>query len=383
MKAWKYCLWIGGPTLLIVGIFLFVSRNIAYTDDAYVQGNQVILTPLKEGFIQGIFSDDTYLVKAGQPLITLDETDAKIALDRAKEELSLTVREVSQAFYTVFALHTDIQGKKAEFIQAAQDYEHRLQVFEAGAVSVEDFEHAVASLKNSFYLLATTEFLFQQALAFIENTSIENHPKTRAAIDLARQAWVDLHRCTIYAPVEGLVAQRTAQVGMWVSPGTPLLSIIPLDQIWINANFKETQMRRMRIGQQVSLHADLYGDSVLYRGIITGLPGGAGNAFSILPPQNLSGNWIKIVQRLPVRVEINKEQLIDHPLRIGLSMTVTVDLQKNGPLIPISNAGAPSYTTPIYIEEEQGDLAWITEIVQSNCDPKLHNHLKQPLLWKQ
>lgn len=190
---------------------------------------------------------------------------------------------------------------------------------------------------------------------------------------------VDLYRCNIYSPVQGLVAQRSIQVGMWVPSGQPLMAIIPLDQIWVNANFKETQMKRMRIGQPVQITSDLYGYETKFHGRIAGLPGGAGNAFSILPPQNLSGNWIKIVQRLPVRVELEESELRAHPLRIGLSMEAIVDLKAPGALVPASPKGSPSYVTDIFKKEEEGDLGWIDQIIETNMDPSLQEYAKNVL----
>jgi len=166
---------------------------------------------------------------------------------------------------------------------------------------------------------------------------------------------------------------------MWVNPADPLLSVIPLDQIWVNANFKETQLKNIRIGQNVKITSDLYGGDIVFHGKVAGLPGGAGNAFSLLPPQNLSGNWIKIVQRLPVRVELNPDELKKHPLRIGLSMEATVDLSdKNGPLVPTSTKGSPLYQTPIFEEEEKGDVEMIERIISENLDPHLSSYADAP-----
>lgn len=363
-------------------VWVTYFRNIAYTDDAYVQGNQVMLTPLVPGFVTGIFTDDSFLVTKGQLLVELDSTNAKIALDQSKENLAFKVREVCGYFHDVFALQASIGSKKAEFIKAAQDYEHRLFVINAGGVSVEDFEHADAALRSSFFLLQMTEIQLEKALALVRNTSILEHPDVLKAADHVRQSWVDLYRCKIVAPVEGLVAQRNIQVGMWVPQGQPLLAIIPLDQIWVNANYKETQMKRMRIGQSVTLHSDLYGKDVPFHGKIVGLPGGAGNAFSILPPQNLSGNWIKIVQRLPVRVKLDPEELISHPLRIGLSMESRVHLEDKGILVPTSSKGSPHYTTHIFGNEELGDFRWIDEIIAQNADPTLSDFMTNPLRWE-
>ena len=368
---------------ITVGALLYwfiVWRYKEYTNDAYVEGNQVYITPLHSGFLKAIHTDDTFLVKQGQLIVELDETDAKIGLDSAKEQLASVVRQVCQMFHTVFAYRAEIEMKKAEFIRAAQDFEHRQNVIDAGGVSLEDFEHAIAALRSNFFSLQMTEILYDKALAGVQNTCITNHPLVLAAADKVRDAWVKLYRCKIYSPVEGLAAQRTIQVGMWIESGTPLMSVIPLDQIWVNANYKETQMKRMRIGQKVEITADLYGDDVVFDGTIVGLPGGAGNAFSLLPPQNLSGNWIKIVQRLPVRVALQPEQLKKHPLRIGLSTEATTHTKDiEGNMVPLTTAGSPTYQTQIFEQEETGDKELIAHIIADNADMTLEQYLQMPL----
>ncbi len=380
-------------TLLYWGIVVFLGvvgfvywlvfwKYRAYTDDAYVEGNQVMLTPLRPGFVTSILTDDTYLVEKGQLLVELDETDAKIAFEKAQEDLANAVREICQNFHEVFALQAEVKAKKAEFVKTAQDYEHRMWVIREGGVSVEDLEHAEAALKSSFFQLQMAEILWEKAYALVQGTTLISHPKILVAVSQVRQAWVELYRCKIYSPVKGIVAQRSIQVGMWVPSGHPLMAIIPLDQIWVNANYKETQMRHMKIGQPVKITSDLYGDSVVFHGKIAGLPGGAGNAFSILPPQNLSGNWIKIVQRLPVRVELLQEELERHPLRLGLSMEAVVDLNQPGPLVPKSPEGSPAYLTDIFTKEEFGDLSWIDEIIKTNLDPALQEFSFSPFYWK-
>jgi membrane fusion protein (multidrug efflux system) len=369
-----------GIALIALFIWMGWIRYIAYTDDAYVEGNQVYVTPLKHGFITAIHTDDTFLVKKGDLLIEMDESDATIALSRAKENLAQTVRNVCQLFHQVFAYQAEIEVRKAEFIKCSQDYEHRIHVIDAGGVSLEDLEHATAALRASYYNEQMTKVRYMQSLSVVQGTSITSHPLVLAAADELRDAWLQHYRCKIYAPVDGLVAQRKIQVGMWVKAGDPLMSVIPLDQIWVNANFKETQMRHMRIGQRVKVTSDLYGDGVVFHGTIVGLPGAAGNAFSLLPPQNLSGNWIKIVQRLPVRVVLDHREMQRYPLRIGLSMEATVDLHdQEGNLIPTSSAGSPHYETGIFTIEERGDEQFIEEIIAQNMDLTLSPYFTEPL----
>lgn len=383
-KRKKLAWWYGSCCAAILAIVFFywllILRFREYTDDAYVEGNQVVITPLHPGFITAIHTDDTFLVTKGQLLVELDKTDASIALNRAQEELAQTVRQVCQLFHETFAYQAEIEVRKAELIRASQDYEHRVNVIDAGGVSLENYEHAVASLRTHFFALMQTEILYEKSLSLVQGTSITHHPLVLAAIDRLRDAWVQLYRCQIFSPVEGLASQRKIQVGMWVDAGQPLLSVIPLDQIWVNANYKETQMGRMRIGQRVEITSDLYGKDVIFHGKIVGLPGAAGNAFSLLPPQNLSGNWIKIVQRLPVRVALDPEELKNHPLRLGLSMEATVDLHdQQGRLVPVTTDGSPTYDTPIYLKEEAGDRALIDAIIEDNLDPSLQAFAENPL----
>lgn len=366
--------WLGCFLLAIFGFFywLIVWKDIAWTNDAYVEGNQVYLTPLHSGFVTAIHTDDTFLVKQNQILVELDKTDALIALNLTKEELAQTVRNVCGMFHEVFAFRSQIEMIKAKFIKDAQDFEHRLRVLSAQAVSLEDYEHAVASLRESYYLLQNTEERYEKALSLVQHTSLLSHPLIQAAADRYRDAWVYLRRCNLYAPTEGIAAQRSIQVGMWVKEGDPLMSVIPMNQMWINANFKETQMKRMRIGQKAKITVDLYGKSTVFHGKIVGLPAVAGNVTGLLPPQNLSGNWIKIVQRLPVRIELDPEELSDHPLRLGLSSEVTVDLSKErGALVPKSSKGSPTYSTTTYLDEEMGDQTTINAIIAANLDPNL------------
>jgi membrane fusion protein (multidrug efflux system) len=373
-----------GICFLIVCVFLlvwiFYWRFFKYTDDAYVQGNQVYITPLHPGFVTSIRTDDSFLVKKGQLVVTLDQTDAKIALEKARETLAQIVRQVCEIFHQVFVYRAEIDLKKAELIRDAQDFLHRYKVFRVQGVSIEDYEHAVAALRAQYASLEMTGALYHKTLAAVQNTSLKNHPLVVAASDQVRDAWVRLYRCNIYSPVEGLAAQRTIQVGMWVPAGQPLLSVIPLDQIWVNANYKETQLKGMRLGQKVDITADLWGLEHVFHGKIVGLPGGAGNAFSLLPPQNLSGNWIKIVQRLPVRVALDPEEILKHPLRVGLTCRAVVDVSdQSGKIVPDTTIGSPHYETSIFEIEETGDREFIDSIIVANLDPLLSEYANSRL----
>lgn len=374
---WGSCVLLG---LIFLLVWVFYLRHIEFTNDAYVHGNQIYITPLHPGFVTSIHTDDAFLVKQGQLLVTLNETDAKIAFEHAQEQLAQTVREVCELFHQVFVYRKEIDLKKALLIRDSQDYFHRHAVFKRQGVSLEDYEHALAALRAQYASLEMTGALYYKTLSAVQNTSIRNHPLVIAAADQVRNAWVRLYRCKIYAPVDGLVAQRTIQVGMWVPEGQPLMSVIPLDQIWVNANYKETQIKHMRLGQKVDIRVDLWGLTQVFHGTIVGLPGGAGNVFSLLPPQNLSGNWIKIVQRLPVRVALDPEEIARHPLRLGLSCRAIVDVSdRKGEIVPRTTAGSPLYQTPIFLAEEKGDQQLIDAIIAANLDPLLSEYTEQSI----
>ena len=381
-KGWLYAFLL---VVFVVGVAFFIYwylilRGFRYTDDCYVEGNKVSITPLREGIVEGIYSDDSFLVDEGQLLIQINEDDSKIAFETAQDNLAAVVREVSGLYHDAFLNAANVQIAEAEYIKAMQDYEHRRWVVNEGGVSLEDFEHSTAALRASSSFLQGAEQNFLKARAMVQGTSLFTHPFVLQAADKLVDALIQLNRCRLYSPVKGLVAQRTVQVGSYVLKGEPLLSVIPLDQIWVNANYKETAMKDMRIGQQVRITSDLYGKDVVYNGRIVGLPGGAGNAFSLLPPQNLSGNWIKIVQRLPVRVKLDPEEFIKYPLRLGLSMHSRVDCRDTDlPFVPTLTDLSPTYSTDILSTEEQGADQLIEEIIWKNADQSLSSYFTNPL----
>jgi len=360
-------------------VYFLTLHHVKRTTDAYVQGNKVVITPLVDGFIKSIYTDDTFLVEKGQLIIELDSTNARLAYQESKDNYAKAVREVCALYHATFAYDADIQIREAEWIKAEEFYNHRFNVLDEGAVSLEDFQQSKADLDRTYYAFLNAQSLYQSVVSQIIGRSIRNNPRVKEAEEKLSQAWVNLYRCQIFSPVRGLVAQRDAQVGMWISSGTPLLSVIPLDQIWVNTNYKETQMKHMKIGQRVELKSDMYGGDVVYQGTIVGLPGGAGNAFSILPPQNLSGNWIKVVQRLPVRVELDEEDLTKYPLRIGMTMRAKVDVRERaGSYLPKSGEEAPVYQTNIYNREIEKSKAHINRIFLENADPSLEPYYYQP-----
>ncbi|MCG2577385.1 HlyD family efflux transporter periplasmic adaptor subunit [Dechloromonas sp. XY25] len=317
-----------------------VERYRIETDNAYVQGNVVQITPQIGGTVLAINVDDTDYVQAGQPLVRLDPADAQVALDQAEAQLAQTVREVRTTYANNGTLAANIALRQAEIAhaqadvaKAEDDVARRRPLVATGAVGKEELQHADTALANaraaataaSAALAAAREQLASNQ-SLTEGTSVENHPSVQKAAARVREAYLALQRSDIPAPVAGYVAKRSVQVGQRVQAGAPMMAIIPLDQVWVDANFKESQLRDMRIGQPVKLTADMYGQKVEYTGTLAGLGAGTGAAFSLLPAQNATGNWIKVVQRVPVRVALEAKQLAEHPLRVGLSMTATVDI---------------------------------------------------------
>src|SRR5579862_812647 len=347
--------------------WFFWQRFHEYTNDAYVDGNMVVVTPQVPGIVISLTALSTDFVTEGRVLVELDKTDARIALDKSIAELGNAVRQVQEMFENVNTLQATIAMKKALFVRAAQDYERRISLIEEGAVSTEDLEHSAADVQATFADLVSIEHAFIAALAQVEGTTPLNHPLVEQGKDKVRNAYVFLQRCTITAPATGIVAQRTVQVGEHVDPGQSLLAIVPLDQMWITANYKEVQLAKMRIGQKVKVTTDTYGGSVVFHGIVVGMGGGTGSVFSVLPPQNATGNWIKIVQRIPVKIDIPESMLQKYPLRLGLSVETTVDLhQLDLPMVPEAKPDKPIYETTVFACQEEGAEILIAKIIEDN-----------------
>jgi membrane fusion protein (multidrug efflux system) len=368
--------------------WLFYGRFHQYTDDAYVDGNNVVLTPQVPGIVISFSAIDADYVTKDRILVELDKTDAKIALDKAIADLGSAIRNVMQIFEQAKQYKAKLAMRKAEFIKAAQDYEHRKNLVDEGGVSLEDFEHAVAELQSNFADFIAAEHQYIEALAQIENTTVETHPMVDQAKNQVRDTFVFYQRCTIKAPVSGLVAQRTVQVGQRVEKGQPLMAIVPLDQMWVTANFKETQLSKMRVGQPADIDSDIYGRKIKFLGQIAGIGGGTGSVFSVLPPQNATGNWIKIVQRIPVRLVLDQNQVKQHPLRLGLSMKVTVnisDMEK--PFIPSERPEVPLFKTDIFENEEEGVEELIAEVIAENLSPTFLTDMPEQLeesgIWQE
>ncbi|VYU78073.1 HlyD family efflux transporter periplasmic adaptor subunit [Metakosakonia massiliensis] len=350
--------------------YLLYARYYETTDDAYVSGNLVTLTPQIAGTVTQVSADEGDFVEKGQPLVLLDPSDTQIALQQAEAELASTVRQVRGLYSTADNYRAQVAARAVTLQTARSDYARRQKIFSTGAIAAEDLAHYRDAVTSAESDLAAAQQALRTNQAMVDDTVIDNHPEIKSAVATFRQRYLDNARSTIVAPVSGFIAKRAVQLGMRVDSGTTLLSIVPLDQVWVEANFKESQMNTMRLGQKVTLTADLYGDDVEYHGTIESLGIGTGSAFSLLPAQNASGNWIKIVQRLPVRITLDPHDMDKHPLRIGLSMFARVDIRDaDGQLLPQQTVAQPRFTTDVYQNAlDQADQV-VAKILHDNGQP--------------
>jgi membrane fusion protein (multidrug efflux system) len=345
---------------VLAGItLLFIAAGIAYaayyqivlskvqeTDNAYVGGNLVNLSSQVTGNVTEIGADETQMVQAGAPVIKLDSADADVALAQADAKLGAAVRQQRQRYADVAQYDATIAQRKLQLKNAEDDLARRKPLAADHTVSGEEVEHARQAVDNARAAIAVAVRQEAAAQAGVAGVPVAQHPAVQAAKADYVQAWLAARRNTILAPVSGYVAKRSVQLGARATPGTSLMSIVPLDQLWVDANFKESELRNIRVGQPARVEADMYGNKVEFHGKVVGLSAGTGSAFSLLPAQNASGNWIKVVQRLPVRIALDAKELKEHPLRIGLSTTVSVDISKtDGPVLGAAMPQAPVYTT--------------------------------------
>ena len=338
-KRYRGIIWLT-IVVLVIGfiwflLWFFDFRFRQFTDDAYVNGNMINVTTVISGTPTAFFADDTDLVKEGQLLVLLDETPYLIAYERELSTLATTTLQVSQFFNSAKAAIANVQAKRFTYERLRYDFENRKQLIGDKAVSGEEFTHAKDLMDTAEMDLKQAEAQLNVAIDQAGNvidssgkihTPLEKHPLIEAQRNVIRQAYYNLKHCAIYAPYTGFVAQRSVQVGQWVSPQSYLMAIIPINYMWVDANYKETQLTDMRIGQPARVYIDLYGSDVEYQGKVLGIASGTGSVFSLIPPQNATGNWIKIVQRLPVRIGLDPETMKKFPLRLGLSAEVYVDI---------------------------------------------------------
>lgn len=317
--------------MIIIGVvwFLFWFFYLQYhesTDDAYVNGNMTNVTSVMSGTPVAFFADNTDFVQEGQLLVLLDDTLQKIEFEKECATLAATVLQVAQLYENVTSNKANVENKRIALKKAQYDYENRKQLIDSQAVSNEEFTHAQDDLSMAQQALQQAEAQLKSAMDAAGNTSIASHPSIEIQKASLRQAYYNLRHCAIYAPATGYVAQRKVEVGQWITPTTFLMAIIPLEHMWVDANYKETELTYMRIGQPATLTFDIYGSRTKFDGKVVGIASGTGSVFSIIPPQNATGNWIKIVQRLPVKIEINPDQIKKFPLRLGISAYVNVDI---------------------------------------------------------
>ena len=350
------------------GWFYLVGRYIEETDDAYVAGNIVQITPQTAGTVLAIHADDTDFVRAGETLVELDKADAQLALDQAEAQLAQTVRQVRTLFATSSSLAAAVDLRKADADKARDDLARRQVLAGSGTISSEEIGHSRTTLTAAEASLSVAREQYASNYALIDNTTVAEHPNVLKDAARVREAWLALERTGIPAPVSGYVAKRAVQLGQRVAPGAPLMAVIPLDQVWVDANFKEGQLQQMRIGQPVTLSSDLYGSSIEYHGKVVGLSAGTGAAFALLPAQNASGNWIKIVQRVPVRIALEAKELAAHPLRVGLSMRVEVDVhdQSGGQLAEGGRRNQSIDRTAVFVHQDKGADGLVRRIIETN-----------------
>ncbi|QCP49967.1 HlyD family efflux transporter periplasmic adaptor subunit [Trinickia violacea] len=348
------------------GLYYFLdARFHEDTDDAYVNGNVVQITPQVTGTVIAVNADDTQTVKEGAPLVVLDGADARITLQQAEANLGQTVRQVRGLFVDDNQYEAQVALRQSDLSKAQDDLHRRMQVAQTGAVSQEEISHARDAVRAAQASLDAAQQQLASNRALTANTTIATHPNVMAAAAKVRDAYLAYARNTLPAPVTGYVAKRSVQVGQRVSPGTPLMAIVPLNAVWVDANFKEVQLKHMRIGQPVEMTADVYGSSVTYHGTVIGFSAGTGSAFSLLPAQNATGNWIKVVQRLPVRVSLDPQELAKHPLRIGLSMNVDVNIKQDGG--QLGEAPNTVYSTDVFAKYGDQADAEIARIIAANA----------------
>lgn len=352
-----------------------VARNYQTTDNAYVAGNVVQITPQVGGTVISIGADDTDYVKAGQVLVQLDPADYLVQLAQAESQLAQTARQTRTLYANnaplaaqVAQREADLLRLKADAAKANDDVARRRPLTVTGAVGKEEFDHAKALATAASNAVVAAEAAVRAAKAQLtaaeaqtKGTTAEDFPAVMAAAAKVREAYLALQRTRLIAPVDGFVAKRGVQLGQRVAAGSPLLTVVDLHKLWVDANFKESQLADLRMGQKVELTADVYGDKTVYEGHVVGLGAGTGAAFALLPAQNATGNWIKVVQRVPVRISLESEALKQHPLRVGLSMDVKIDIRdQDGLALANAPRTEPVAQTAVY----DGTLAQAEERIR-------------------
>jgi membrane fusion protein (multidrug efflux system) len=357
---------------IVIGVLWVIYWQLVLTkrertDDAYVNGNKVVISAQVPGTVVSVLTDDTQLVQAGQVLVRLDPVDAEISLARSASALAQAVRQVRQATSTAEQYDSLIATRKIELARAQADLAKREPLLAANAIAPEEVRHARESVELAKAALTQALRQARASHALVDGTPVQNNPTVLQAKTAFRDAWIAAQRNAVVAPVTGYVAERSAQLGQHIQAGQALMTVIPLHALWVDANFKEVQLRNLRIGQPTEVRSDLYGGDFIFHGHVTGMSAGTGAAFALLPPQNASGNWIKVVQRVPVRIEIDDRELAKSPLRVGLSATVTVDTtNRDGPVLAGKAADKPVGDTEVYTQDLARANAEADQIVSRN-----------------
>jgi membrane fusion protein, multidrug efflux system len=360
---------------IVIGVlwaayWVLVLSKRERTDDAYVNGNQVVISAQVSGTVIAVLTDDTQLVNAGQVLVKLDPVDAQTALSRAASALAQAVRQVRQQKANASQYDAEIDSRKLELSRAELDLAKREPLLADHAIAGEEVRHAKESTEMARAALRQAERQSMSAHALVDGVPVESNPAVLQAKDAFRDAWIAAQRNAVVAPVDGFVAGRSVQLGHHIQAGEALMTVIPLHSLWVDANFKEVQLRNLRIGQNAEVRSDLYGGSFIFHGHVQGISAGTGAAFSLLPPQNASGNWIKVVQRVPVRIRIDDNDLVKTPLRVGLSATVSVDTtSRNGPVLASQASDRPVGDTQVFTQDLEKANAEADAIVRQNLRP--------------
>lgn len=352
------------------GAWEWMSPPAEETDDAYVGGNIVAITARAGGTVLALHADNTQAVQRGAALIDLDPAQQDVALAAAEAKLGEAVRAIRSTQSAVAEGSAEIASAQTDLARAQADYARRKAAAASGAISGEELSHAADAVTAARAALNLAQARRGQAASTVAGTDVANNPQVLSAIANLRKAAIDRAYMTIKAPVSGIVAQRNVQLGQQVAAGTPLMAVVPMDSLWVDANFRETQLADLRVGQPATIIADVYGSAITFHGKVLGLGAGSGSAFSLLPPQNASGNWIKIVQRVPVRIALDPKELRAHPLRVGLSAKVTVDTSNHsGPLV--ASAAPPAGGTQTSLDGGPEVDALVKRIIAANLGGKV------------
>ena len=358
--------------LLLIAIgsaayWFFFIKGFEETEDAYVSGNQVMVSAQVAGNISKINVDNMDPVQAGDVLLELDDTNTKLSFEQAKSNLANAVRQISQLNYTVKQLKSAVRANEITLAQAQGNLNRRVQLVKDGAIDKESFQHAKEAVELAKANLTTSQNQLEANQALLLDGPLSEQPQIQSAVSNLKQAWLNLERTKIRSPIKGYVARRNAQVGQAVSVGGALMTVVTTDQMWLDANFKETQLTHMRIGQPAEIHFDLYGKDKTFNGKVVGIEMGTGSAFSLLPAQNATGNWIKVVQRVPVRIQLDPQQLAENPLRIGLSATVKVNVSDSkGETLRDQAPATTLYSTNVLQYDESAVNNLIESIIRDN-----------------